>query len=114
MLNDNSSSAACEHAFSNPYLSENTLKIGLDAGCCALSRLANLMAKLDVEPEWMSAEKRNSGGVLEVFIGFGDDTHSIERLVLRLSGMVALRYLERGADPAVGCCLQAAENAGAA
>jgi len=85
-------------------LQNNFLKVGLNAGCCGLSRLANLMAKLDIEPDWLRADKSVCGEAVEITIGFGDDACAMERLALRLSGMVSLRYLERCCElDADGC-----------
>ena len=66
------------------------LTIRLAAGQCALPRLANLMAKLDIEPRWMQVEKSACGSALDVAIDLGGDAADLERLSVRLRGMVTV------------------------
>lgn len=98
MLNGNTLELQRERAYSLPQSHQQfVLKVELDTGCSALSRLANLMAKLDIEPGSLRAEKCAVAGVLDITIDFGGDLVAMERLMQRLSGMVSVRSVDPGA-----------------
>ncbi len=92
MLNDPSSQFQREDAVSpDPKTHSRSLTVQLDAGAASLPRLANLMAKLDVEPDTLLIQKSSCGERLDVSITLDGDGDATERLSLRLSGMVAVR-----------------------
>ena len=90
MLNVESAYHALECAPPKPLQTRTLLTVCLEAGACALPRLVNLMAKLDIEPTWMQVEKPQDDR-LEVTIEFGRDEEAMERLSLRLQGLVTVR-----------------------
>ena len=97
MLNVHSSPREHENAAaSTPLTLRHRLTVRLDAGACALPRLINLMAKLDIEPDRMQVEKSPCGESLSVAIDLGADREPMERLALRLSGMVTVRDVMTG------------------
>ncbi len=94
MLNVHSSCSKRESAApSRSPAPANVLTVSLDAGACALPRLANLMAKLDIEPDWMQVQKSPCGREIEVAIDLGEQSEALERLNLRLQGMVTVRAI---------------------
>lgn len=91
MLNDPSSQFQREDPVSpDPKSHARLLSVQLDAGAASLPRLANLMAKLDIEPDTLLIEKSPCGERLDVSITLDGDGDAAEKLSLRLSGMVAV------------------------
>lgn len=92
MLNDPSSQLQREDAVSpSPAAPTPSLTLQLDGGAASLPRLANLMAKLDIEPDRMLIERSSCGSALDVSITLDEDGDAVQKLALRLSGMVAVR-----------------------
>jgi hypothetical protein len=93
MLNVHSSNFEPEPAPSAPPATRNHLAVRFDAGASALPRLANLLAKLDIEPRWMQVETSACGSALDVKIDLGPDREAKQRLALRLQGMVTVQEI---------------------
>lgn len=92
MLNETLRLPAPERATARNHRTEHArVTVRLDAGAGQLARLANLMAKLDIEPLRMEVARSQLRDVLEARIDLGTDTRGLERLVLRLAGQVGVR-----------------------
>lgn len=96
MLNDTTFLSVRESVPTPDPSPSHQLTVRMNAGADALPRLVNLMAKLDIEPPHMLVEKSPCGKHLTAVIAFGEDTASMERLILRLSRMVTVCAIEAG------------------
>lgn len=96
MLNDTHRLPAPERATTRNHRPEHArVTVRLDAGAGQLARLANLMAKLDIEPLRMEVVTSQFHDELEARIDLGIDTCALERLVHRLSRLVGVRDVVR-------------------
>lgn len=77
----------------NPVCTCLRLTVRLDTGASALPRLVNLMAKLDIEPDRMQVERTACGHALEAEIDLIDGREALEKLHLRLQGMVTVQAI---------------------
>lgn len=94
MLNVTSHCSRPEDAAStNPTPTFQRLTVRLDTGDCALPRLANLMAKLDIEPDRVQVEKSACGRTLEVVLDLNQGRGPLEKLHLRLQAMVTVQSI---------------------
>ena len=94
MLNVTSQCSRPEDAApEKPARTLQRLTVRLDTGASALPRLANLMAKLDIEPDRMEIDRLPCGRSLEVAVDLYNGREALEKLHLRLQGMVTVQAI---------------------
>ena len=78
----------------------HVLDVTLEARASALPRLFNLISKLDLEPDYFRTVKSSCGERLLARIDLGGDRSGLERLKLRLQGLVTVLDVREASDAA--------------
>ncbi len=88
------------HHCRSELITRQNLFIEIEAHPHSLSRIANVMAKLDILPNRFDTTLDPQTGLLEVRIETGTDPEPCERLHHRLLSMVAVKRIQRVTVPA--------------